>query len=116
MKGIKISMIAVIALVMGIAGSAFTTQQPLQGKDHPATTAWFKFMGDPSDLSQLKNNVNYTFVDGQPCSGDDVICAVLYSGTASSGHHPDAFSISFQNRIQAVYNGGTDAAVSEENE
>jgi hypothetical protein len=115
MKKFKISMIAVVAIVMGIAVSAFTAQKPAKA-NHPLTTTWFKFMGDPSNLSQLKDNTEYSYVDGLPCSGQDIICAVQYTGNATVGSHPDPFSSAFQSRITNVYNGSTDAAISEEDQ
>jgi len=115
MKKIKVSIFAVIAIIMGIAASAFTAQKPAKVQ-HPSTTTWFKFMGDPSNLSQLKDNTEYSYVDGQPCPGQDVICAVQYTGNSTAGSHPDPFSSSFQSRITNVYNGSTDAAISEEDQ
>ena len=114
MKRLKISMFAVIAIVMGIAASAFTATKTVKASDHPTNTAWFRFMGDPTVLTQLQDNTEYSYVDGLPCTGKDVICAVNYSGVASSGDHPDSFSSSFKSRIANVYNGSTDAAISEE--
>ena len=116
MKRIKVSILALVAIVMAIAASAFTTQTNVRTNKHPLTTTWFKFMGDPTNLSQLKDNTEYAYVDGLACSGQDVICAVLYTGTPAPGQHPDAFSSSFKSRINNVYNGSTDAAISEEDQ
>jgi len=114
MKKFKISMIAVIAIVMGIAASAFTSTSSVNHKA-PTTTAWFQFTGsDPSNLTQLEDNTKYSYVNGLPCSGQSVICAVQYTGNATVGSHPDAFSSAFKTRITNVYNGSTDPAISEE--
>jgi len=78
MKKFQVSIFAVIAIVMGIAASAFTAQKPAKVQ-HPSTTTWFKFMGDPSNLTELQDNTEYSYADGLPCSGQDVICAVEYS-------------------------------------
>jgi hypothetical protein len=67
MKKFKISMIAVFAIVMGIAASAFTVPKT------NLTDAWFTINGssDPSLAT------SYTY-SGQtsPCSGNDVLCAI----------------------------------------
>jgi hypothetical protein len=75
-------------------------------------------MGDPSNLSQLQDNTEYSYVDGLPCSGQSVICAVEYTGNTTAGSHPDAFSSSFKTRIANVFNGTTqsDDAISEEDQ
>ena len=114
MKRLKISTFALIAIIMGIASSAFTAQKQIKANNHPLTTTWFKFMGDPTNLTQLKDNTEYSYVDGLACSGQAVICAVLYTGAAASGQHPDAFSSAFKTRITNVYNGSSDPAISEE--
>lgn len=101
---------------MGIAGSAFTAKNEVNANKHPQATIWFRFMGDQTNLLQLQDNTKYSYYDGQECPGQDVICAVLYTGIASSGQHPDAFSSSFKTRIASVYNGGSDASVSKEDE
>ena len=116
MKKFKISMFALIAIVMGIAASAFTARKPVKASNHPLATTWFKFMGDPANLTELEDNTEYSYVDGLACSGQDVICAVLYTGTPASGDHPDAFSSAFKTRITNVYNGSTDPAISEEDD
>lgn len=117
MKKLKISVIAVIALILGIAGSAFTAQKAGSSDHRPPTSSWFRFMGNPASLTELQDYTKYDYVNGEPCTGEGIICAVLYSGTASSGNHPDAFSSSFKTRIANVYNGvNNDASVSEEDE
>lgn len=108
-------MVATIAIVIGIASSGFLDWQPKEDLNKDLVTTWYKFMGDPTDLQQLKDNTKYEYVDGQACSGSDLICAVRYTGNAQSGAHPDAFSSSFKSRITSVYNGGSDADISEEN-
>ena len=110
-------MVAVIAVVMGAAASAFTIHTPVNSDKDELVTTWFKFTGtDPTDLNQLKNNMEYEYVNGLPCSGEDLICAVRYTGVADEGEHPTAFSVPFQSRIAAVYAGGSDVDISEENE
>lgn len=75
MKRIKISMIAVIAIVMGIAASAFTVPKI------NLTDAWFTI----NPLSDPTLSSSYTY-SGQtsPCSGSDVLCAI--EGTKDAVH------------------------------
>lgn len=54
MRHFKISMIAVLAIVMGIAASAFTSNRANSNKK-PLTTTWFQFMGsDPTNVADLR--------------------------------------------------------------
>jgi len=67
MKKFKISMIAVVAIVMGIAASAFTAPS------RHLTDAWFTINAseDPNLAS------SYTYVGtSSPCSGSSVLCAI----------------------------------------
>lgn len=107
MKQFKISMFAVIAIVMGIAASAFTTSKMASPDKGQLTTTWFQFMGtDPTDLSQVQDYNNYSYVDGTPCSGStNKICAVEADGVASSGQHPSAgFSSTLKSELSDVVN------------
>lgn len=114
MKKFKISMIAVMAIVLGIAASAFTSV-----KVHPPkgvlTVSWFKYTGDPTDLTQLQTNTMYDNESVEPCNGEDLICAVHYTAL-SSGLHPAPFDAAFKARISAVKNGGTDADIAQEDQ
>ncbi|HEY8659195.1 MAG TPA: hypothetical protein VIL78_09165 [Hanamia sp.] len=67
MKKIKVSIFAVIAIVMGIAASAFTVPSA------HLTDAWFTINAgaDPNLAS------SYTYVGtSSPCSGSSVLCAI----------------------------------------
>jgi hypothetical protein len=104
MKQIKVSIFAVIAIVMAIAASAFTKVKH-SNAIHPSTLTWFRFAGsDPTDPVQVKNYMNYTWTDGQPCSGStNQICAVQVDGIASSGQHPSSvFSPTLKSELQNV--------------
>ncbi|HEU5054507.1 MAG TPA: hypothetical protein VFT78_15435 [Hanamia sp.] len=103
MKKIKVSLFAVIAIVMGIAASAFTHRHEII--KHPATLTWFSFTGsDPTDAAQVKNSMNYTWTNGQACSGStNKVCAVRVDGIASPGQHPSSsFSSTLQSELQDV--------------
>ena len=67
MKKFKISLFAVIAIVMGIAASAFTAPKV------KLTDAWFTINGsaDPS----LASSYTYSGTTS-PCSGKDELCAI----------------------------------------
>lgn len=106
MKHFKISFLAVFAVVLGIAASAFTTK----GKSTESgkfTIAWFQFMGsDPTDLSQVQDNTNYSYQTGLPCSGSNRICAVHTDGIATQGEQPSPFSDQLKSELQDVVNNG----------
>jgi hypothetical protein len=103
MKHLKISMIAVLAIIMGIAASAFTTSNGKSPDKGKLTIAWFQFMGsDPTDVSQVQDNTNYSYVNGLPCSGSNRICAVNTDGVASQNGQPDAFSQTLKDELQGV--------------
>ena len=103
MKHFKMSMFAVIAIVMGIAGSAFTNNKAVKVKS-TLNTGWFQFMGDPTNLSEIQDNAKYSYEGGIPCSGSAEVCAVQTTGVLSTGNHPDAFSNDLKSRLSEVYN------------
>lgn len=101
-------MIAVVAIVMGIAASAFTSVHSSKA-DSPSTMTWFQFTGsDPTDLAQVQNYLNYSYTNGQACSGSTTkICAVQVDGQATPGQHPaSAFSTTLKNEIKDVVQNG----------
>lgn len=109
MKKIKVSFIGIFALGLGIAFSAFTAKHQ-SNATHPTTLTWFSFTGsDPTDATQVKNYMNYTWTNGQPCSGaTNKVCAVQVDGNASAGQHPSsAFSSTLQSELQDVIDNGT---------
>jgi hypothetical protein len=103
MKHFKISMIAVVAIVMGIAASAFTSSTAKSNKK-PLTVTWFQFMGsDPTNVSEVQNYQNYNYVNGQPCSGSSLICAVDVDGATTVGAHPSSpFTTTLKAELQNV--------------
>lgn len=105
-----------IAVMLAVTTSGFKAQVEMNEATGPQAVAWFSFTGDPSSLTQLQDNTLYEYIGGQPCSGQNVICAVNYSGVAASGHHPNSFAPSFKSRIADVFNGTTasDPDISEE--
>ena len=67
MKRLKISIVAVIAIIMGIAASAFTIP-----KTSPSDS-WFTIQ----NLSLPNSASSYTYYGtSSPCSGNDVLCAI----------------------------------------
>ncbi len=108
MKRLKISTFAVIAIIMGIAASAFTSSKVINPSKGPLAFTWFQFMGsDPNNLSQVQNYLNYNYQTGLPCSGSSKICAVETNGTATVGQHPSsAFSTTLKNELSDVINNG----------
>jgi len=107
MKRFKISMIAVFALILGIAASAFTTNRQTSQKTGKLTITWFQFMGsDPTDLTQVQDNTNYSYQTGLPCSGSNHICAVQTDGVASVGEQPAEFSQELKDELADVVNNG----------
>jgi hypothetical protein len=109
MKHLKISIVAVVAIVMGIAASAFTSKKIVKD-EAPETMTWFQFTGsDPTNVAQVQNYLNYSYTDGQPCSGlTNKICAVEANGVASPGQHPSsAFSSTLKSELQDVIDNGS---------
>jgi hypothetical protein len=108
MKKFKMSFFGILAISLGISISAFTGRKAGEPANIPLTVTWFKFMGsDPTTVSQVQNSANYSYVNGQPCSGSNLICAVNTSGTATSGHQPDPFSPALKSELQDVINNGS---------
>ena len=108
MKRLKISMLAICAIVLGLVASAFTVKHN-PNSIHPTTLTWFSFSGsDPTDVTQVNDYMNYTWTDGQACSGTtNKICAVQVSGVASPGQHQSSsFSSTLKSDLQKVINNG----------
>jgi hypothetical protein len=108
MKKFKISFFAVLAIALGISISAFTVTKTHVSPNSPTTVAWFKFVGsDPTSLTQVQDNTNYSYVNGMPCSTSGQICAVKTSGTPTSGQQPDPFSSTLKSELQNVIDHGS---------
>jgi hypothetical protein len=75
MKKIKVSIFAVIAIVMGIAASAFTAPKA------PLSDGWFKI--NPNADPTMASSYTYSGT-ASPCSGSDVLCAI--TGTKDPLH------------------------------
>lgn len=101
MKRIKISRIAVIALVMGIAASAFTNQKPSLERQ---STNWYKFVGTSYTLQNVLDHDQYEYVPSQPCSGSSAICGVETEGPSMEDASPDEFTTDLKNRLTSVFN------------
>lgn len=104
MKHFKISMFAVIAIVMGIAASAFTTSKADNPDKGKVLTNWYQFMGDPTILSEVQDYTKYSYEGGTACSGSDLVCAVKTTGAITAHHQPDAFSNDLKARLSEVFN------------
>lgn len=75
MKHFKISMIAVVAIVMGIAASAFTLPKA------PRSEGWFTI--NPNSDPNLASSYTYS-AETPACSASDVLCAI--EGTQDPVH------------------------------
>jgi hypothetical protein len=84
MKKFKVSLVAVLALIFGIAGSAFTTHSVKQ-----TGQIWYALAAN-ADPTQTDN---YSPADGDPgCTGDpDVVCGILVN---DNGDHPSSGDLS----------------------
>lgn len=79
MKRLKISMIAVIALIMGMAASAFNV------KDTNLTDGWFTIQNP----SAPDNAASYMYYGAtSPCSGSTVLCAIQGTRDPSNPAQP----------------------------
>lgn len=88
MKRFKISIFAVIAIVMGIAASAFTAPQT------NLSDGWFTLNAN-SDPTQASS---YTYSGTtSPCSGSDVLCAITGTKDAMNPTRPQ------QSDVNAAY-------------
>ena len=68
MKKFKVSIFAVIAIVMGIAASAFTAPKA------PLSDGWFTINANADPTLAA----SYTYSGASsPCSGSDVLCAII---------------------------------------
>lgn len=77
-------MIAVIALVMGIAGSAFSTSKTA-GKD---TSTFYRYMSTSTDVEEVKSISNYqSSILG--CGGGSHVCGVQLTTAKVLEAQPD---------------------------
>ena len=75
MKNLKISFIALLAIVLAIGGSAFTAPSA-----KPTATGWFQYLGGDKN-----NPVNYSYSGTtDPCSGTNQFCA--FNGTRQTAN------------------------------
>lgn len=84
MKRIKISIIAVIAIVMGIASSAFTAKSPVKS---PATLYFYQYTSSSTAQADIQNIANYQRAP-ESCGGGDHVCGVFLSTNKPSGQQP----------------------------
>ncbi len=94
MKKIKILFACLLAISIGLGVSAFKQQQH---KASQATTVydshWYKFIGDPTNLDQVKDASYYEYSAGTPtCEANAYICAVFAPGPAGEDEQPTSFS------------------------
>lgn len=97
-----------IGLALAVATSGFKPATTTISDNGQMITAWFEFVGnDPTNLSQVEDYLNYSYTDGQPCSGlTTKICAVQTVGVPQMGQHPSSpFSTSLKSEIDDVVNG-----------
>lgn len=106
MKKLKISMIAVTAIVLAITLSAFTSErhEGAAGKS-PKIIQWYEFDGNPNSLTELQDEDFYSYDGGsKPCNGTSNICGVRTTGSTVMGDSPDPFSSTLKATIQNVKN------------
>lgn len=90
-----------MAIVLGIAGSAFMNIEPTTEK---TDMHWYVFEGNTSNLSEIRDHEKYKYVPTQPCEGTTTICGVEAPGPSSLGSNPDPFSNDLVNRLTNVFN------------
>lgn len=87
MKQIKISMFAVVAIVMGIAASAYTSRIPEKPKAH--AMHYIEFTGTDNSNAQIEASANWLDLGTNPptltcAEPDGIVCYVLFNGTLSA--------------------------------
>lgn len=86
MKKIKVSIFAVIAIVMGIAASAFTPKEVLNKSDN---LFYYRYASSQTDQTNIQTISNYER-SSLSCSGTNHVCGVLLPTDKSLGQQPDA--------------------------
>lgn len=78
MKKFKVSIIAMLAILMGIAGSAFTTRHA----ELMTNSSWYVL----ADNANPEVSTNYTLFSGEPdCSANpETVCAIQVSESGSN--------------------------------
>jgi len=87
MKNLKISLMAILAIALGIAGSAFTGKAPVKQKN--LTLHYFEFMGSDNSNGQIQAASNWVDLGtDEPTLTCDkatgIVCYVEFDGTLSS--------------------------------
>lgn len=86
MKNLKISVFAVIAIVMGIAVSAFTEKSPVTSPD---TLYFYEYTSSSTAQADIQNIANYQR-ETESCGGGDHVCGVFLPTNKPSGQQPVA--------------------------
>lgn len=84
MKKIKVSIFAVMAIVMGIAASAFTTKTPAKSPD---TLFFYKYQLTSTTQANIQNIANYKR-ESLSCSGTNHVCGILLPTDQGANQQP----------------------------
>jgi len=85
MKKIKVSIFAVIAIVMAIAASAFTSKEA--NVKSPEALFFYEYTSSSTLQADIQNIANYSR-QSQSCSGSNHVCGVLLPTDQPVGAQP----------------------------
>ena len=103
MKHLKISMLALLAIVLGIAGSAFSVHESSHLVTKNLSGPFYYSYNLTTDAGKHVAS-NYSFIDPQPqdpgdegCQGSGIPCVILATGTSGTMGLPDASQVNSVN-------------------
>ncbi len=96
--------IGLVAVVLAIAGSAFTAHKSNSALKHPLGGPWY-YEYNLSTATGENTASNYTFISPQPadprdvegCSGSGIPCVILATGSSGLSGMPDASQVNTTN-------------------
>jgi hypothetical protein len=100
-------LIGILAVVFAFAGAAFTAKKTVTTSKKPTTGQWY-FLYTLNSASGEFNEANYTYINPQPasaedvagCDGNNIPCVILATGTQFG--NPDHSEVSTPASLSAV--------------
>jgi hypothetical protein len=97
-------LIGMVAVILAIAGSAFTAHKDSRASKAPLSGPWY-YEYNLSTATGENTASNYTFIDPQPlnpedvegCSGSGIPCVIQATGTSGVSGMPDASQVNATN-------------------
>ena len=99
--------IGLLAIILGVAGSAFTSKKEAAHVKKAPPSEWY-FLFNSNSASDKFDRTKYIYINPQPASAEDVTgcdgqtlpCVILATGTQNG--NPDASEVSDQTHLDAV--------------